>query len=50
MKRKQPPAFFDGYWRDADGKRLGRVSRSEMAEVWRLWRVGADIRLGRVKP
>ncbi len=48
MRRKRP-AFFDGWWTDpATGRRLQRVRRAEMAEVWRLWTKHRDIREGRV--
>jgi hypothetical protein len=46
---KQRPALFDGRWQALDGKQLRRVTRREMAEIWRLWIRHADVREGRTK-
>lgn len=46
--RRRRPAFFSGYWTNpATGGRLGRVTRVELAEAWRLWAAHRDIREGR---
>jgi hypothetical protein len=42
-------SLFHGFWVDpATGRRLERVSRAEMAEVWRLWIKHRDVREGRL--
>jgi hypothetical protein len=47
MNRK--PALFNGFWFDADGQKLRRVTRAEMRTAWRLWVRHADVRTGRVR-
>lgn len=45
--RSRPP-LFNGFWADPlTGHRLGRATRAELAEAWRLWAVHRDIREGR---
>ena len=46
MKRA---SLFDGFWKDMSGRRMRRLTRAEMAEVWRLWAKHGDIREGRVR-
>lgn len=49
MAKAKRPAFFNGYWQDQDGHTIRRIHRSELREIWRLWTVHKDIRLGRVR-
>ena len=44
---KRKGSLFEGYWRDMNGRRMRRLTRSEMREVWRLWSRHKDIRDGR---
>jgi hypothetical protein len=46
MSRRNP-GLFVGYWFDADGHRLRRLSRSELAMLYRLRARHADIRTAR---
>ena len=39
--------MFDGYWRSMSGQRLRRLTRAEIAELYRLWSKHRDIREGR---
>ena len=48
MKRRRP-ALFHGYWLDPASGNKKRVTRAEMAEVWRLWTRHRDIREGWAK-
>jgi len=41
--------LFHGYWLSMDGKRIGRIRRSEYAELYRLWAVHRDIREGHIR-
>ena len=44
---KARPALFGMYWEDGHGHRLGRASRLELREAWRLWAAHKDIREGK---
>jgi hypothetical protein len=44
---KRRPSLFVGYWRDPSTGKKWRVTRAEMAEVWRLWSKHRDVREGR---
>lgn len=45
MRRR--PSLFHGYWTDpATGRRVGRLTRAELAEAWRLWSRHRDVREG----
>jgi hypothetical protein len=46
MKRE---SLFEGYWRDMEGRRLRRIRRDEMADLWRMWAKHRDIREGQVR-
>jgi len=39
--------LFGMYWEDGHGHRLGRASRLELREAWRLWATHKDIREGK---
>jgi hypothetical protein len=46
MSRKSP-GLFVGYWFDADGRRLRRLNRGELAMLYRLRARHADVRTAR---
>lgn len=45
--RRKSPGLFVGYWFDADGHRLHRLSRGELAMAYRLRARHVDIRTAR---
>ena len=45
---KKRAALFNGHWYSTDGRKLRRLTRAEIAELYRLWSKHADVRTGRV--
>jgi hypothetical protein len=42
---KRKPGLFNGYWLDRDGRKAGRVRRSEYGELYRLHALGKRLGL-----
>lgn len=47
-RRAKRSGLFHGFWFDPAGKRLGRVSRAELAEAYRLLSTHRDIAAGHI--
>jgi hypothetical protein len=46
---KRRPGLFCGFWTDLNGRRIRRITRAELAELYRLRAKHRDVLEGRVK-
>ena len=46
---KKRTGLFNGHWYSMSGQRLRRLTRSEIAECYRLWAKHRDVRAGRAQ-